>query len=72
MLDKDTTFDSNTRPPDWAPLFARFRAYMRAHALRAAGQAFIPYGLSIYGIPRALVCLPVERAGVLGRLGLRR
>ena len=72
VLDKDTTFGGDVRPSDWAPLFARFRAYMRAHALRAAGQAFIPYGLSIYGIPRALVCLPVERAGVLGRLGLRR
>lgn len=63
---------SNPQPVDWDPLFARLREHMRVHGLRAAGQAFVPYGLSIYGVPRVLVCLPVERAGIVERLLGRR
>ena len=72
VLNADISATGSARPDDWAPLFARFREHMRLHGLRAAGAAFIPYGLSIYGVPRVLVCLPVERAGMLERLGLRR
>ena len=60
------------QPSTWAPLFARLRDHMRSHGLRAAGRAFVPYGLSIYGVPRVLVCLPVERAGIRGHLFGRR
>lgn len=56
-------------PRTWQDLFAELRAYMQKNGLRATGHAFVPYGLSLYGVPQVLVCLPVRRAGVLEQAG---
>ena len=57
--------------PHWDDLFARIKSHLAQHGLQPAGAAFIPYALSVYAIPRILVCLPVKRRGIFGHLRKR-
>lgn len=55
----------------WDGLFAKFEEHAAKHHLVAAGRAFSPYGLAIYGVSRALVCLPVKKKGIMQRISGR-
>ena len=51
----------SSRSLDWTGVFGHFKAFLKKHGFEATDNAFVPYDMSIYGIPRALICLPVRR-----------